>query len=448
MNPHFAYDDEDAHVRHQVWMLDAVTALNELRAARQMGLQTFALWRLGSEDPSLWSIWDHPSDRDAPRRLTTDIPPGDDVDTDGEGDILRITGKPHMGSRTIDMDADNWTATDERMVNYPQPYTIRYYGYKPGEVALTFDDGPDPKWTPKILDILKAKHVNATFMVIGEEAQDNVGLLKREVADGNEIASHTFTHPDISEISQRQVELELNLTERLFASELGIKPLFFRPPYSIDTEPETNDQAAPAYFIQQMGYTIIGNQIDTNDWDERVKRTPQSITRDVLDYLQLMKTKPQFRGSIILLHDGGGDRAVTVATLPVLIDTLRAHGYKIVQVSDLMGKHASGSDAGVDSQGAVAGARGFSCLLRFFLLQPLCGDGLLFGRCLDERPLDPGRHLCLDRSVAPQARPGRGRRFLPASRRAHPRIQRREGDRAHDPVGAELRLHQPAIDCD
>jgi peptidoglycan-N-acetylglucosamine deacetylase len=336
LNPHFAYDDEDAHVRHQVWMLDAVTALNELRAARQMGLQTFALWRLGSEDPSLWSIWDHPSNREAPARLTN-IPPGDDVDTDGEGDILRITGEPHMGSRTIDMDSDNWTATDELMVSYPQPYTIEYYGYKPGEVALTFDDGPDPKWTPKILDILKAKHVNATFMIIGEEAQDNVGLLKRVVGEGNEIANHTFTHPDISEISQRQLELELNLTERLFASELGIKPLFFRPPYSIDQEPDTNDQAAPSYRIQQMGYTIIGNKIDTSDWDERAKKTPQSVTQDVLDQLAIMKTKPQFRGSIILLHDGGGDRTVTVETLPVLIDTLRAHGYKIVQVSDLMG---------------------------------------------------------------------------------------------------------------
>ncbi len=336
LNPHFAYDDEDAHVRHQVWMLDAVTALNELRAARQMGLQTFALWRLGSEDPSLWSIWDHPSDKDAPRRLTG-IPPGDDVETDGEGDILRITGEPHTGSRTIDMDSDNWTVTDEHMVTYPQPYTIQYYGYKPGEVALTFDDGPDPKWTPKVLDILKAKHVQATFMIIGEQAQDNVRLLKREVAEGHEIANHTFTHPDISEVSQRQLELELNLTERLFASELGIKPLFFRPPYSIDQKPDTNDQAAPSYRIQQMGYTIIGDEIDTSDWDERLKKTPQSISQDVLDQLKIMKTKPQFRGSIILLHDGGGDRAITVAALPVLIDTLRARGYKIVQVSDLMG---------------------------------------------------------------------------------------------------------------
>ena len=160
LNPHFTYDDEDAHVRHQVWMLDAVTALNELRAARQMGLQTFALWRLGEEDPSLWSIWDHPSNMAAPQSLKQ-IPPGDDVVTDGDGDILRITGEPHPGSRTIDMDSYNWTVTDEHMLTYPSPYTIEYYGYKPGVVALSFDDGPDPTWTPKILDILKREKASS-----------------------------------------------------------------------------------------------------------------------------------------------------------------------------------------------------------------------------------------------------------------------------------------------
>ncbi len=337
LNPHFVYDDEDQNVRHQVWMLDAVTTLNELRAARQMGLQTFALWRLGMEDPSLWAIWDHPSNPAAPQSLKQ-IPPGADVTSDGDGDILHINGEPHPGSRTIDMDSYNWTVTDEHMVVYPSPYSIEYYGYKPGAVALSFDDGPDPTWTPKILDILKQKNVHATFMMIGEQAQDNVSLMKRVMAEGHEIGNHTWTHPDISEISPRQLDLELNLTERLFGSKLGVKPLFFRPPYSIDQEPDTNDQAAPAYQIQKMGYTIIGNKIDTGDWDERQRKSPQGITDDVLAFLQMMKTKPQFRGSIILLHDGGGNRSVTVATLPVLIDGLRAHGYAIEQVSDLMGK--------------------------------------------------------------------------------------------------------------
>ena len=98
---------------------------------------------------------------------------------------------------------------------------MQQYGYHPHKLALTFDDGPDPAWTPKILDILKQYNVKGTFLVIGEEAQDNLGLLKRYVREGHEIGNHTFTHPDISEISQRQLELELNLTERLFAAETG-----------------------------------------------------------------------------------------------------------------------------------------------------------------------------------------------------------------------------------
>src|SRR6201996_3320038 len=319
LNPHFTYDDEDAHVRHQ------------------MGIQTFALWLLGEEDPSVWSIWDHPSNMAAPQSLKQ-IPPGNDVVTDGEGDILRITGEPHAGSRTIDMDSYNWTVTDEHMLTYPSPYSIEYYGYKPGQVAISFDDGPDPTWTPKILDILKQKGVHATFMMIGEQAQDNVSLMKRVLAEGHEIGNHTWTHPDISEISPEQVKLQLNLTERLFGSKLGVKPLFFRPPYSIDQEPDTNDQAAPAYEIQKMGYTIVGNKIDTDDWDEKQKKTPEGILQDVLAQLELMKTKPQFRGSIILMHDEGGNRSVTLAALPGLIDGLRWRGITIEQVSDLMGK--------------------------------------------------------------------------------------------------------------
>jgi peptidoglycan-N-acetylglucosamine deacetylase len=337
LNPHFAYDDEDAHLRHQVWFLDGVTALNELRDARQMGLRTFALWRLGEEDPSTWAIWDHPNAPNAPDLLKP-VPPGTDVDTEGEGDILRITSRPESGARTILMDADQDNVIDEHMVTLPHSYTIQQYGYEPHKLALSFDDGPDPTWTPKILDILKKYHVKATFMVIGSEAEDNVGLLKRYLREGHEIGNHTYTHPDISDISPRQLELELNLTERLFAAELGIQPLFFRPPYSIDQEPDTNDEAAPAYHIQQMGYTIIGDKIDTDDWNEHPRKTPQEITDDVLQQLELMKTKPWMRGSIILMHDGGGDRSATVAALPLLITTLRAKGYEFVPVSELMGK--------------------------------------------------------------------------------------------------------------
>ena len=337
LNPHFAYDDEDAHLRHEVWFMDGVTALNELRAGRQMGLRTFALWVLGKEDPSLWQVWDHPSAPNAPELLRS-VPPGQDVNTEGEGDILRIVARPQTGERTIQMDADNFTVTDETMVRLPRSYMIQQYGYDPHRLALSFDDGPDPVWTPKILDVLKQYNVKATFLVIGEDAQKDIGLLKRYVREGHEIGNHTFTHPDISEISSRQLELELNWSERLYAAELGLQPLYFRPPYSIDQEPDTNDEAAPAYRIQQMGYTIIGDKIDTDDWSEHPPKSPQEITASVLQQLDEMKTHPWMRGSIILLHDGGGNRGPTVAALPLLITTLRAKGYEIVPVSELMGK--------------------------------------------------------------------------------------------------------------
>ena len=342
LNPHFEYIDEDSNQRHVVWFLDGVTLLNEMRAARQLGLQTFALWRLGSEDRSLWSVWDKPSSAASLQALGS-VQPGHDVDNEGEGDILRVTGLPQAGKRTVQVDTDEPDPTkkliiDEHMDVYPHTYTVQYYGYHSNEVALSFDDGPDAKWTPKILDVLKQKHATATFMMIGESALQNVGIMQRAVREGNEIGNHTYTHPDISEISHRQLDLEVQLTERLFASKLGVQPLYFRPPYDIDEEPDTDDQAAPIVRVQQDGLIIIGNKIDTNDWDERVRKTPAEICQSVLDQLQVMKTKPQFRGSIILLHDGGGDRAATLAALPLLIDTLRAHGYTIVRVSALMGK--------------------------------------------------------------------------------------------------------------
>jgi peptidoglycan-N-acetylglucosamine deacetylase len=337
LNAHFAYDDEDEHVRHQVWFLDGVTALNELRASRQLGIRTFALWKLGIEDGSLWSVWDRPSAPDAPEQLKK-VPPGNDVDNEGEGDILRIAEQPKSGSRIINMDTDNFTVTDEQMTELPRSYVIQQYGYNPKKLAITFDDGPDAVWTPRILDVLKKYNVKGAFMVIGEEAQNNTGLLKRYIREGHEIGNHTYTHPDISEISDFQLRSELNLTERLFAAELGRQPLYFRPPYSIDQEPDTNDQAAPAERIQQMGYTIIGNKIDTDDWNEHPRKSPQEITNSVLEQLENMKTHSWQRGSIILMHDGGGDRSATVAALPLLITTLRAKGYEIVPVSELMNK--------------------------------------------------------------------------------------------------------------
>ena len=342
LNPHFAYDDEDAKLRHEVWFLDAVTALNQMRVARALGLQTFALWRLGSEDDSLWKIWDSPLHAD-PAKDLADVTPGHDIDTEGDGDIIRVTGLPQNGRRTVTMDDDPTipkqylSAVSESMVAYPLPYTVTQYGFQPKKLAISFDDGPDPTWTPKILDILKQYNVKGTFFMIGEVAQENVGVMQRVFREGHEIGNHTYTHPDISEISTGQVDLQLNVTEQLFAAKLGVKPVYFRPPYSIDQEPDTNDQAEPVEHIQKRGYVIVGDKIDTDDWDENPRKSPEQIINSVFEQIEEANSKPWMRGSIILMHDGGGDRSATVAALPKLIEALRARGYEIVPVSELIG---------------------------------------------------------------------------------------------------------------
>lgn len=376
LNPHFSYLDE-SDVRHEVWYLDAVTALNEMRAARFLGIKTFALWRLGSEDRSLWQIWDQPMDPAAIDKLRV-MPPGQDVDMEGEGEVLRIEARPADGYRDLIVDKDSGVITDQKIVTLPTPYRLGQYGAAVKKVAITFDDGPDPTWTPLILDELKKKNVTGTFFMIGLQAQKNRGLVERAYNEGNEIGNHTFTHPDISNVARGYMRVELNLTERLFAGLIGAKTAMFRPPYSIDQEPDTADQVRPLEIAQQMGYITIGDKIDPNDWRDNPRQSAEQITADVVNQLG--------RGNIILLHDGGGDRSQTVRAIPMIVDALRARGYQIVPVSELLGKtrdqvmpRIAGSErfwAQVDGLGFLI----FGIIEAFIVAVFFVGDVLMTGR--------------------------------------------------------------------
>jgi cellulose synthase/poly-beta-1,6-N-acetylglucosamine synthase-like glycosyltransferase/spore germination protein YaaH/peptidoglycan/xylan/chitin deacetylase (PgdA/CDA1 family) len=336
LNPHFSYLDERS-VQHDVWFLDAVTALNHMRAAQTLGIETFALWRLGGEDRSLWKVWDVPGDPGANDRLR-DVPPGADVDMEGQGEILRIENKPAHGTRDLTIDADSKLITDEVFQNLPEPYRVGRYGYSPNKVALTFDDGPDPDWTPKILDVLKEKRATATFFLIGIQTDKFSGIAKRIYEEGNTIGNHTFTHPDVSNISTAYMKVELNLTERLFASLIGIRATLMRPPYAIDEEPDTADQVRPLEVPQELGYITVGNRIDPNDWNDKPRQSAEQITSYVLSHLPPCRPDDLRCGNIVLLHDGGGDRAETVRALPMIIDGIRARGYEVAPVYELLNK--------------------------------------------------------------------------------------------------------------
>lgn len=336
LNPHYSYYDEHNHI-HQVWMLDAVTAYNQLRASERMGVQGTALWRLGSSDTSLWPVWDITRPDDAAREKLTDLPPGPDLILEGAGDIWHIADTPKSGRRSFNYDAPSDLFTDETYETYPLSYDIDQIGAAEKKIVISFDDGPDRRWTPKILDILKEKNVPATFFVIGDQANRAPDILKREYAEGHEIGNHTFTHPRFDEISRTQLKWELNLTQRLIESTLGVKSILFRPPYGIDHQPEYAEEVAQLPYPQELGYVIVGQRIDPNDW-----RMPddkhQVATSEIVDGVMHQAAK----GNIILLHDGGGDRSHTIAALPQIIDQLRAAGYQFVSVANLLGKNRDG----------------------------------------------------------------------------------------------------------
>ena len=131
LNPHFSYLDERS-LRHDVWFLDAVTALNHMRAAQTLGIQTFALWRLGGEDRSLWRFGIFRATPAPPIKCATCLP-GQDVDMEGQGEILRIEERPTHGTRDLTIDAEYKLITDENFQNLPEPYRVGRYGYSPNQ---------------------------------------------------------------------------------------------------------------------------------------------------------------------------------------------------------------------------------------------------------------------------------------------------------------------------
>ena len=329
-NPRYSYSDDDG-TDHQVWFLDGVTAYNQVHAADSYKPYGYALWRLGSEDPSVWSVFGRDYNAPAPAQLRH-IGQGEDIDIEGQGEVLQITSRPSSGARSIDVDKDDGSIDDESYTSLPSSYVIQRAGTLPHKIALTFDDGPDPEWTPQILDILKEKHVPATFFIVGENAEMSPRLVQREVAEGHDVGNHTFTHPNLGESPPSIVALELNATQRLFEALTGRSMRLFRAPYFGDAEPTTADELVPIDLAQKMGYLSVGLHVDAEDWQR------PGVDAIVNNVLQGIETSNMDRkGQVVLLHDGGGDREETVTALPRIIDSLRSKGYQFVTVSELAG---------------------------------------------------------------------------------------------------------------
>jgi cellulose synthase/poly-beta-1,6-N-acetylglucosamine synthase-like glycosyltransferase/peptidoglycan/xylan/chitin deacetylase (PgdA/CDA1 family)/spore germination protein YaaH len=325
-SPYFYFEDEDAE--HGVWFLDAVTFLNELRGVRDEKAGGFALYRLGSEDPAIWDALNVPRDfkfDDQTRLALEQIKSTDTITDVGDGEIVTVDEERTDGTRKLAVDADGYlTAKYVKFAEFPTLYHQGAGGEH--QVAITFDDGPDPRWTPKILDILKAANVKATFFVVGVNAERYPALVRRIVNEGHEIGNHTYYHPNLALCWPEHIRLELNATQLLLETITGRATTLFRPPYAADTGPTELSELAPLKIAEDLNYLVVLENIDPQDW---AKPGADIILRRI--------KQQRHDGSVILLHDAGGDRSQTVEALPRILDWLHTRGDTIVPLSTLLG---------------------------------------------------------------------------------------------------------------
>lgn len=188
-------------------------------------------------------------------------------------------------------------------------------------VALTFDDGPDPYYTPKILDILKQKHVKATFFVLGKQVEQFPNLMKRIVNEGHGIANHTWNHPRLPNLTTSELIKEITSTQKIMENTVNRKPDLFRPPYGDVTKSDL-------FVLDHIGFRVVGWSVDTLDWSGK-------SASEILATIE-SNISP---GGIILQHNfQSKDRKLdgTVEALPNIIDNLRKKGYQFVTVQTLL----------------------------------------------------------------------------------------------------------------
>ncbi|HSU80049.1 MAG TPA: polysaccharide deacetylase family protein, partial [Candidatus Angelobacter sp.] len=324
-NPYLRYKKNGEN--HVVWFLDAATFYNQMLLAKNSGSEGIAVWRLGSEDPAIWKFINKQKAMEQPATALKTLVSPDHVHYTGAGEILKVVPLSNKGERTIQTDSNGWIQ-DESYVEFPTSYEVFQYGKpKTKQVVLSFDDGPNPTYTPKILDILDKNHIKGAFFIVGKNAEMHPELIKRMYNEGHEIGSHTFTHPNVASISPFQTRMELNANQRLFEEITGHSMTLFRPPYVADAEPRTRSELLPVLRAQDLGYTMVGELNDSEDWHST---SSQEIVKRVLNQL------PQ--GNVILFHDAGGDRSNTVKALPIIIKELKKRGYTFTTISHLVGK--------------------------------------------------------------------------------------------------------------
>lgn len=336
-NNFYSYKDSNKNI-HQVCFTDASTNFNTIRFADEYGTAGTALWRLGSEDERLWQFYHRSLTNLSLDKIPFDYKKLENVnfgysspDYIGDGEILNVVTNPESGKIKLTVDKTENVISEQKYLKTPTKYVIKKYGNVHNQVILTFDDGPDPNYTPQILDILKKEKVPATFFVIGLQAENNIPLLQRIYDEGHEIGNHTFTHPNIATVSLERAATEIETTRLLIEAITGRSTVLFRAPYNADAEPTTQDELKPIALSKEQNYYTVGESIDPNDW-------AIGVIADSIYARTIKQYEDNPSKGIILLHDAGGNRQATIEALPRIIKYFKNKGIQFTTVAHLLGK--------------------------------------------------------------------------------------------------------------
>ncbi|MEZ5889786.1 MAG: glycosyltransferase [Xanthobacteraceae bacterium] len=323
---------DDVGRLHDVRWLDAATMFNQARAALDVRPAGLAVWRLGYEDKGIWSIFarERAPDARALGDLETMQSRYEFDEAILNAEVIAADPEYSNGIRHLTYDDKLGLIVGQKIKKYPLSRSFKVLEVNDKRrLAITFDDGPDPRNTENILNVLAAKGVHATFFLLGRNALHHPNIVKRIYREGHDIGNHTFSHPRLTEVPDWQFSFELNATQRVLEHLLGVHTTLFRPPTAASKLSDNPDHIPVIEQASRMGYlTVLAGAVG---WDWVF---PSPTANEIHD--RVVTNVLRGDGRIILLHDWG-ERQETLAALPRIIDTLTSAGYRFATIHDLLG---------------------------------------------------------------------------------------------------------------
>jgi cellulose synthase/poly-beta-1,6-N-acetylglucosamine synthase-like glycosyltransferase/spore germination protein YaaH/peptidoglycan/xylan/chitin deacetylase (PgdA/CDA1 family) len=328
LNMRYGYRDINNNL-HAVWLLDGTVLWNQWNHIKQTEITGLALWRLGSEDETIWSFAGNVS---ADNSSIKTPPSLDSIAVTGKPEIYHLSNTPKNGTVAFIANEGGYI-TNARYTSLPSGYELKAVGKENGtkQLVLIIDGGPNPEWTPKILDILDQNQIIATFFVTTPNAERYPELLKVIAARGHVIGNRGGDYVDAATVTREELINNVNKTQKIIQQELLVNTrLYLRQYHSFSLPVNTND-AGHIKDISELGFFIVRANIDAKDW--RVGASSEEIINNVRTDLNNAD-----KGTHLLAFQGGGEnREETIKAMAVLLPEAKGAGYTFTGINNAVG---------------------------------------------------------------------------------------------------------------